>query len=146
VTRVPAGRLEGPFPKMGHPFIKQEGNNLCMACGHLPVNHVEEDAAATMDKLDLEAIEARWKAASRGPWYSNGYCGIFTDSPAAAHGIASIWEDRIAGDTPTKQGDANREFITSAHADIPALIAENRVLRAKVESLEARLGRTAGDR
>jgi hypothetical protein len=80
--------------------------------------------------LDLEAIEARWKAASHGPWYNNGYCGIFTDSPAESHGIASIFEDRIAGDTPTAQGEANREFITCAHADIPALIAEVRRLRA----------------
>lgn len=78
---------------------------------------------------DLDAIEAREKAASPGPWLVSGWQdpdefwfgdGYYEGGPA------------VLG----SNGEADAEFIGHARADVPALVAEVRRLREKVAALE----------
>lgn len=89
--------------------------------------------------VDLESIRARAEAATPGPWYDNGYCGIFSDHKQEAFGIASIWHERLYGDIPTDQGIADREFITQCRQDVPALCNEVEALRIRIRQLEGPL-------
>lgn len=81
--------------------------------------------------LDLEAIEARCKAATPAPWaplYGGldvvGPSGKCITSPGDAH-ISSVEECM-----------GNGQFIAHAREDVPTLIAEVRRLRALLEAKE----------
>lgn len=78
--------------------------------------------------LDLDAIQARADAALPGPWEAH-------QSPTVPH----IWSiDRISedddddGDEIAEAREADAEFIANSREDIPALLAEVRVLRARL--------------
>lgn len=70
--------------------------------------------------VDLEAIEARLKAAAPGPWVyvDNGFDGY----------IMSASEHLIVGGEPAEgriePDDPNADFIAHSRQDIPALLAE----------------------
>ncbi len=67
-----------------------------------------------MSEDELKAIEAREKAATKGPWTSNG-TSVHGEPPMTAILTAHF---------------GNAEFIAHARKDIPALLAEVRSLRA----------------
>ena len=69
--------------------------------------------------IDLEAIEARAKAATRGPWYEEGW---FTEN-----------ED---GDYVEIE-PADAAFTAHAREDIPALLAEVKRLNAENEAMQS---------
>ncbi len=116
-----------------------------------------------MKPLDLEAIRARADAAEAGPWFYNSYSAIFShplsaeymrkelelDEKLKAEGRESVDEDfddfpesivasvRVqGGDTATRQGARDADFIAHAREDIPALLGE--VARLTKERDEAR--------
>jgi hypothetical protein len=99
--------------------------------------------------LDLEAIEARANAASKGPWmWANadqdcwspctaGGCpghdtGIPESLPEVGIVVRDVFEEFAQEDGTYSQWIANARFIASARADIPALIAEVRKLRGQL--------------
>ena len=69
--------------------------------------------------IDLEAIEARVKAASEGPWYEEGW---FT-------------EDEDGDYVEIEPADA--VFISHAREDIPALLAEVKRQAAEIAAVTA---------
>lgn len=76
------------------------------------------------DLIDLDAIEARWKATSRheGAW------AVFDgDTPAIVTKVRTVADVYGHGDV---------EFIAHAHQDVPALVAEVRRLRAEREHID----------
>lgn len=68
--------------------------------------------------LDLEAIEARANAADLGPW--------------TAHDDGLVWAERVGDPVSGSAEQPNAEFIAAARADVPALAAEVRRLRAEL--------------
>jgi len=100
-----------------------------------------------MSKLDLDAIEARAKAATPGPWtadtkYASGDFGLIVggDLGFARDGVPDGTTWKVAyvcydnGDRPEDEDRAwydeeDAEFIAHAREDVPALIAELRRLR-----------------
>jgi len=76
----------------------------------------------------LKEIEARLKAATPGPWVYDSYSRIF-----AEHGnVAKV--PTVAGDTATKQGAEDAEFIAHSPADVARLIE---ALRIATEALSS---------
>lgn len=84
--------------------------------------------------IDLDAIEARCNAATRGPWgHKEGTLKqyVFSLDPGEDFGFKlqnQHWED--GRDVPAK---ANALFVAHARTDLPALVA-------RVRKLEAELG------
>ena len=81
-------------------------------------------------KLDLSAIEARANAATKGPWvtgsipwkvWAHGGHATVCDIRALAGGRVEISEWEAA---------SNRDFISHARADVPALVNAARVMEA----------------
>lgn len=92
-----------------------------------------------MEKLDLEAIEARASVATKGPW--------FEDDRAASNGVVEA-EDGMTVCSVTNRGGSmmrNVKFIAHARQDIPALIARIRELEAQIVKWEGG-GEMEGDR
>ena len=91
-------------------------------------------------ELDLDAIEARANAATEGPWLRReGHAEIDGQNYAEV-----LIPGRVEcgsycyGGTSTIEGDrldADLAFIAHARADVPALVAEVRRLRAQVRDL-----------
>lgn len=97
--------------------------------------------------IDLEAIEARLKAATPGPWMSEFWDGLLFVSAIHDAGGSYVCELGLGSDSAAKDA----AFIAAAPTDVAALIAEVRRLRAALEVIEAiesgRMThtRTAGD-
>jgi hypothetical protein len=72
--------------------------------------------------IDLDAINARCKAATSLPWTSQPYDDLWEVTPVAGGQDYGVFEE------------ADAEFVAHAREDIPALIAE-------VERLRLILGR-----
>jgi len=73
-----------------------------------------------MTELNLEAIKARYKAATPGPWYpsTNFYSSVPT---------TIVYKDLNQRRQTLAYGflsDADQEFIASAREDVPMLVAE----------------------
>lgn len=88
--------------------------------------------------LDLEAIKARLKAATPGPWaFALDVYGVRRVWTAEGQDVASTESD---GGIPREQRSANGEFIAHAPADIAALVAEVELmtLAIKQEQFEIR--------
>jgi hypothetical protein len=87
---------------------------------------------AASPALDLDAIEARAKAATPGPWEGSTQTGV-----AGGGFLAQVFEGygmTLAIATMERpNGTANAAFIAAARTDVPALIAEVRRLRDDVE-------------
>lgn len=88
-----------------------------------------------MTKLDLEAIKARCKVATPGPWYtsaddSNKIPKVFYEDlhlrkrRALAYGLSND----------------DQEFIAHARTDVPALVAEVEILRAALAEAVCEIG------
>ena len=79
-----------------------------------------------MTEEELTAIEARATAATREPW-------IVGDMyvPSACLSAVSVYG--MGMEVAECQSDADGAFIAAARADVPALVAEVRRLRALVE-------------
>ena len=95
---------------------------------------------ATPDKRpDVEAIEARAMAATKGPWIE-GQPGNFRVYGPANMGRQSgpLLEIQILGVSDPEIEGANRAFVAHARQDIPALIAWVEKLEAVVEAARGR--------
>jgi hypothetical protein len=95
-----------------------------------------------LTEAELEAMEAREKAAQAGPWFAHpdtddgtDQCYGITTSPEVHGG-----DDVVRTDLGCYPPDmVTAEFIAHARTDMPRLLAEVRALRAEVEA--ARLER-----
>lgn len=114
-----------------------------------------------MKRVDLEAIKAREKAASPGPWNVVGEClplgkgwqdggeGSSIESPIIEYENPTpphCYEVIIQGGADDEQGGAvgilkqeNSEFIAHSRQDIPALIAEVEAMRVENDKLREAL-------
>lgn len=84
-----------------------------------------------MTPLDLEAIEARLRAATPGPWAAVW----LSEALKVAHRHAMPWfaDDAPESYRPSKEADA--ALISHAPTDIASLLAEVRRLRALLDSI-----------
>lgn len=88
--------------------------------------------------LDLDAIEARAEAATPGPWdiyrYRHGGGRICIDDSEQPGRRRALIADMDGGPdaVATAYNEGDREFLFHARADVPALVAEVRRLRALV--------------
>jgi len=82
----------------------------------------------TVGELDLDAIEARAKAATQGPWEYDG-CSVTDWGVTASHTITMEWMPNGRGDGTNERESPDGQFIAHAREDVPALIAELRKLR-----------------
>lgn len=104
----------------------------------------------TTTLLDLDALEAKARAATPGPYRvcTCGKCGLIWSIPAdAVVTIAQAEMEDMPGFT-REQRSANAEYVVAASPDVVlALIAENRQLRAERARRDAkpRLDVTAED-
>jgi hypothetical protein len=113
----------------------------------------------------LDDIEAREKAATKGPWGfydGSNYADVAADMEVTSRGSYSYrekiarLEDEDYWDDPAHEDDAeecapeqmaaNAAFIAHAREDVPALVAEVRRLRALNADLDRALGETIDDR
>ncbi|MEV7364292.1 hypothetical protein [Streptomyces sp. NPDC091299] len=103
-------------------------------------------------QLDLDEIEARANAATKGPWGfydGDNYADVAADLQMTSRSsytyrekVARL-EDEDYWDDPAHENDdesraseqmaANARFIAAAREDVPALVAEVRRLRATVD-------------
>jgi hypothetical protein len=83
-----------------------------------------------MSEDELAAIEARANAATPGPWTDDlAKCGS-----QQARGEDSLYFQPTGPESRTAtQSEADRLFIAHARSDIPALIAEVRFLRMRLD-------------
>lgn len=103
-------------------------------------------------RIDLEAIEARVKAASPGPWITSNPENAFKNWPIGFFSLGrdeeakpsnwAVTTDRINASRMVSGGaKEDAEFIAHARQDIPALIARIRELEAlsasQAEALDA---------
>lgn len=110
-----------------------------------------------MTDLDLDAIEARANAATEGPWECldlsdadfdsknergwwwvwragiQHYAGVLNTRDRDEAGV--IGEASITDSDDGDQERADAEFIAHARTDVPALVAEVRAERAKLEKV-----------
>jgi hypothetical protein len=103
-----------------------------------------------MTPAELDAIEARAKAATPGPWENSKTGRVYrVDRPLNGR---DFYEDgdlqflaqfTTPGKLPFDDGDFDdpltADFIAHARDDVPALVAEVRALEAHIERLEKRL-------
>lgn len=86
--------------------------------------------------LDLDAIEARAAAATPGPWKPCGPCAR-PDGGRCNLVWAAVNENApIAGGDEVCATNADAQFIGHARTDVPALVAENRRMRALLLEVE----------
>lgn len=108
-----------------------------------PAMHAAREALQAWDRehaaaLDLDAIEARANAATRGPWREclaeQGGCQCCTiwstpdDIPVADTRTAIAYEGKVAPESAMRN---DARFIAASRSDVPALCAEVRRLRAR---------------
>jgi hypothetical protein len=92
----------------------------------------------TADELD--AIEAREKAATAGPW--SALTGMLAYSPrliASAGDECYIVQNDVAGPGLINDTQPDLAFIAHAREDVPALVAEVRRLRAIVDDIAGQI-------
>jgi hypothetical protein len=81
--------------------------------------------------LDLDAIEARAKAATPGPWRKQPRLSIDGSVESEAMGKGGVPAMMVDIDSERSRVDA--EFIAHARKDVPDLVAEVRRLRAALD-------------
>lgn len=87
-----------------------------------------------MTNEELAAIEQRAAAATKGPWYVSGGDVMSEHRDEIPYGSVVCetgFTGMVAATENTYSSDA--DFIAAARADVPALLAEVRRLRAEVE-------------
>lgn len=88
------------------------------------------------DELDLDAIEARARAATPGPWHHGRRATSSVLTPAhrvsAPNALILAYVD---AERPNSESDF--EFFTAAREDVPALCAEVRRLREELAECHA---------
>jgi len=99
-----------------------------------------------IERLDLDAIEARANAATPGPWLNADKKDIGKDwligsvidcGTTLELSDRIVTTDRLSGLNVTSGGaHEDAEFIAHARTDIPALIAEIRALRSRSHKAE----------
>lgn len=107
---------------------------------------------AVAESLDLDAIDAREKAAPAGPWYvvglpwNDGVPFVIAGHPDPHRGrfVCDMEDMSLLGDEPEDwegpEGSwqarqrAVAEFVAASRADVPQLTAEVRRLRAEVHA------------
>lgn len=102
-----------------------------------------DQAAAPPDAATLDAIEARLKAATPGPWRAK-QMNKPEDDPwffvLDANGRGPVMETVVAQTkylvTPEAQQRADMEFVAHAPEDIAALLSALTVARARLSALE----------
>lgn len=94
--------------------------------------------------IDLDELERLERAATQWPWAGGNAFDIFTDDDAARRGEPGthIAHTDPSDDKEFDKGRADRDLIVALRNAAPALFAELRTLRARVDELErdARLG------
>jgi hypothetical protein len=95
------------------------------------------DREARPPEPDVDAIRARWAAATAGPWFCwDGWGPIAEGYYKGLHATRRIGPDIFgSGITPNMNADlygkqADLEFAASAWSDVASLLAENERLRA----------------
>ena len=86
-----------------------------------------------MNEQELQAIEERANAATLGEWgtvRASNDVRIWRDDC-----IVAIFPDAMPYYTTAHNADADAAFCVTARADVPALIAEVRSLRAKLDAV-----------
>jgi hypothetical protein len=95
-----------------------------------------------MTAVDLDKLEALAKAATAGPWRTDGRCiDQLTDSAGQGFPL-DVYPDSVevvrAGDDGGIPRDADASFIAAAHPEaVLELVAEVRRLRAEVAAMRA---------
>jgi hypothetical protein len=88
-------------------------------------------------RLDLDAIEARAEAATKGPWdVFEHYCGSCTVAQMRSCDKLICVNAHEHGLKPYLSDAANAVFIAAARTDVPALCAEVRRLQERVDELD----------
>lgn len=99
-----------------------------------------------MTDAELDAIEARAKAATKGPWkvdememYIHGGDGFMVASNCPT---ADGWQVRghgaeVSGHRQRGSQDANAAFIAASRSDVEVLVRELRAARKKLKAAEA---------
>lgn len=94
--------------------------------------------------IDLEAIKARARAATVGPWLThemprNGTVFVGPGKPGSLSQIVYATAENMDDLTPeaAHRERSNAEFIAHARDDLPVLIAEVERLRAAVDRVKA---------
>lgn len=89
----------------------------------------------TIPDTELEAIEARCKAATPGPWEPNVWMGSYSCDWTATGPILEPDVDEVSepGGPTEKQAQRDADFISNARTDLPKLIAAYRELRDALE-------------
>lgn len=90
---------------------------------------------------ELEKIEARCKAATRGPWFFEGAVGVVAtpaneddaDIDDQGHRYVFVFDPKTIGETACM---ANLEFAAEARQDIPDLIEEVKKLREAAKTFQ----------
>jgi hypothetical protein len=96
-----------------------------------------------MTPLDLDALEAKARAATAGPWYADD-CQVHQGT-VEQYGFFCVADAGNLSDQrgrlrPFAESRANAAYIAAASPDtMQALIAEHRALTARVRELEAAL-------
>lgn len=104
-----------------------------------------DDRGVQAETLDLDGIRARCEAATEGPW-------VGASQNRRRDGVGIVAAQRSDGDSAPvavlagasftiKDRAANTQFIAHARSDVPALLDLVERLRAKVEAVEAQIGR-----
>jgi len=91
-----------------------------------------------MTDIELDAIEARAKAATKGPWEIQKHGGVealfaqtmVDDVPV--HGLNLVYLSE-----PDWNWPANSAFIAASRSDVEVLVAELRAARAKLRAVAA---------
>ena len=99
-----------------------------------------------MSTLDLDAIEKRAEAATKGPWEP---CKA-NDGTCECGLIWSVHADDVVATTAVEDRDhvwteerakADRDFIAAARTDVPALVSLARTQQERIRELEETLRR-----
>jgi hypothetical protein len=90
---------------------------------------------APITDAELDAMQQRADAASKGPWQSfiegrNNECG---DSFIRVGGFEDDEEDMYVSRDRKRTSDADLDFIAAARQDVPRLIVEVRRLREQLD-------------
>ena len=97
-----------------------------------------------LSKEQIAEIEAREKAATAGPWVNvdtSGwhqpciFVGRVPDGEEFQPGFNNVIAHLSATVGKLEREIENADFIAHARADVPALLADNRELRARLKSL-----------
>ena len=110
-----------------------------------------------MTEAELDAIEARCRAATEGPWNVTPYDAEYAsgniermwdidgsypeDDKPWQRSVARVWGDNAVWLRDRESDGGNAAFIAHARTDVPALVAEVRRLRAERDAALAEVAR-----